>query len=90
MAGSAEESGDEQGVYRQAGTAAHERAGQDRDQTVFFIVQCTSGHDARYVAAKAEDHRNEGLAVQPQGTHSAVDEEGGTGHITRIFEKADE
>ena len=90
MAGSAEESSDEQGVYGQAGAAAHERAGQDRDQTVFFVIQGTSGHDARYVAAKAEDHGDKGLAVQPQGTHGAVDKESGAGHIARIFEKADE
>ena len=64
ITGSAEEGADEQGINRKTSAAAHEGARQDSDQAVLFIIEGTSGHDARHVTAKAENHGDERLAVQ--------------------------
>ena len=55
-----EEGGDEHTVDRQLGAAAHERCEHDGHFAVALTGEGARGHDGRYAAAEADDHRNKG------------------------------
>ena len=53
----------------------------------FLRLDDPDAQDRRDVAAEAEAHRDEALAVQPHEVHEAVHDEGGPGHVAHVLEK---
>ena len=82
-----EEGGYKEGVDRKAGSARHEGVHQDRQNAVAVVLQRAGGQNGRNVAAKADQHGDEGLAGQPDGAQEAVHDEGRTGHVAGVLKE---
>ena len=85
-----EERSAEKQVDRQARAARHQRVDQHGEHPVVAVLDGARGHDGGHVAAKAHHQRDERFAVEPHLVHEAVHDEGGPGHISRIFHETDE
>ncbi len=82
-----EEDGGEKGVHRQARAAAHKRHEQAGEHAILLIFQRARGVEGGHGAAKADDHRQEALAVQAQRVHQAIHHEGGARHVAGVFQQ---
>ena len=90
LATGGEEGRCKQRIDRHTGAAGHEGIHHHRQGAVALVLQGTRGHDRRYVAAKADQHRHEGLARQADETHEAVHDKGGAGHVAGVLQKGEE
>lgn len=81
-----EEGGDEHTVDRQLGAAAHERCEHDGHFAVALTGEGARGHDGRYAAAEADDHRNEGGTGETDFTQHLIHNEGDTRHVTTVLQ----
>ena len=70
-----------------AGTG-YQRRQQDRQQPRPARIDDPRAHDCRHIAAKAQEQRQEALAVQAHQVHEAVHHVGGAGHVARIFQQS--
>jgi len=83
---SAEKGRAEDDVDRQARPAAHEDGQEARDPAVDGVLQRARGVDGRDVAAKADQHRQEAIAVQSQLLHKAIHHKGGAGQVAAVLQ----
>ena len=84
------EGGDEQHVDGQAGGAGHEGRDQDGGDAVAAVLNGARGHDGGDGAGIGREQGDEGLAVEADGAHDAVGDEGGAGEVAGVFEDSDE
>ena len=87
LAAGREEGRREQCIDRQARPAGHKGVHHNGQGAVTLVLQRTGGHDRRHIAAKADQHRHEGLAGQADEAHEPVHDKGGAGHVTGVFQK---
>ncbi len=85
-----EKDADKEDIDRQTRAARHERQQQGGKGLVSRVFQGAGGVDAGDVAAEAEQHRDKGFAVQADGVHRPVHDEGGPGHVAAPLQKGDE
>ena len=85
-----EEDAGEEDVEGKPPRARHEGDDEHRDEPAPAAFDGAGGHDGRHVATEAHNHRDERLAVQSDAVHDFVHDEGGTGHVARVFEQGDE
>ena len=84
------ERGDNQRVDGQARRAGHEGRDHDGGDALALVLDGAGGHDRRHGARVCREQRDEGLAVEPDGTHDAVGDEGGAGEVAGVLQHADE
>ena len=87
---SCEECGYEEKIDGKTGAAAHERNHQHCQSAVPLVLNLLCRHYRRYIAAEADEHRNERTAVQADKVHYLVHEKGGPGHISGVFQQGQE
>ncbi len=79
----------DQDVDLKARRAADEGRNQDGDEAVFPGFDGARRLDGGHVASRAHDEGDEALAVQPHQVHQAIHDEGGAGHVARVFQEGD-
>ena len=62
---------------------------QDGQQAGLFGVDHPRAHHCRHVAAKTEEERQEGFAVQAHQVHEIVHHVGRAGHVAHVFQQAE-
>ena len=85
-----EEDAHQQEVERQTGTARHQGIDEDGHQPTLAVLDGARSHDGRHVASEAHDERDERLAVEAHLVHDLVHDEGGAGHVARVFHQRNE
>jgi len=63
---------------------------EDREQPLFPGLDDPGAEHSRDIAAEAEAHGDETLAVQPDEMHEAVHDEGGPRHVPHVFQKGND
>jgi hypothetical protein len=76
-----------QDIDREAGAATHKRHQQPGEDAVALVLQCARCVDRRNGAAKADDHRQEALALQADFAHQPIHHHGRTRHVAAIFQQ---
>ena len=79
-----------QDVHGKSRAARHERHKQRGERLVPWIFQGPGCVDARDVAAETQEHRNERFAVQADGVHGPVHDEGSPRHVAASLQEGDE
>ena len=90
LPGPGEEGGDQHGINRQLGRAAHEGGQQNGHLPVPLAGERPGGHDRRNGTAEANEHGHEAAARKAQLPKRPVHDEGHTGHIARILQNGQE
>ena len=83
------EGGDEQHVDRQARGAGHEGRDKNGGEAVALVLDGARGHDGWNGAGIGGEQRDEGFAVEADGAHDAIGDEGGAGEVAGVFKDAD-
>ena len=84
-----EEGPGDHAVYRQLGRTGHEGNEQDGHAPILLIFHGPGAHNGGR-AAKAHEHWDKGLAAQTEAPQQPVHDEGGSGHIARVLQEAEE
>ena len=85
-----EEGCDHKQVHREPRRAGHERNHQHREGPVLGVMYLLCGHYGGDVAAEAQQHRHEGIAVKADDVHQLIHKICSAGHIAGVFKKREE
>ena len=81
---------DDERVDGQTRRAGHEGRDQDGGDALALVLDGAGGHDGGHGAGIGREQRDEGLAVEADGTHDAVGDERGAGQVAGVLQNADE